>query len=262
MLKNPEHRHVVGATTIRVTAWMVTVWLVVRILPEHGSQWWRTAAFVILIGAPPLVFWLVWQFGRRRRARMAVPPTLFRRACHGTLAGISDSQRRPLRPIGGSARGAAERTSALLSGIEAPGVRIFLATRPPGTSLPPVPHTISRGHSLVLVESVCWPDGRYRTTSDGRVHCDGVYIGQSTSALTETVRSWRAALPSHHKVTAVVVVHSTTGTVELPDTYPPAPLWVSAEECLGRLWQLLEGARGHTDHSTVATLLAGVADAA
>jgi hypothetical protein len=128
--------------------------------------------------------------------------------CYGSLEAITDSERRALRPIGVAAREVAGWTGALLGELLAvPGVRIFQGVRAPAGDAPRIPHAVSAGRGLVLVESVAWPAGQYATTAGGRVHCDGVYIGQSVRPLAAAVRHWREALPDGHRVTAVVVVH-------------------------------------------------------
>ena len=61
-----------------------------------------------------------------------------------------------------------------------PGVRIFQGVRPAAAEdLPRIPHAISAGRRLILIESVAWPPGRYQARADDRIHCDGTYIGQS-----------------------------------------------------------------------------------
>src|SRR5215470_11068945 len=94
---------------------------------------------------------------------------------------------------------------ALLTDLFAlPGVRIFQGVRPAAADLPRIPHVISAGHRLVLVESVAWPPGRYAATAAGQIHCDGVYTGQSVLPLLTAVRHWRQALPRGHRVSALV----------------------------------------------------------
>src|SRR5438876_846979 len=98
----------------------------------------------------------------------AEPAVWLSRRCHGSLDTVTDSERRALRPIGTTAQEAASRTSDLLAGLLAsPGVRIFQGVRPAAAGLPRIPHAVSSGRQLVLVESVAWPAGQYATTPAG-----------------------------------------------------------------------------------------------
>ncbi len=150
---------------------------------------------------------------------------------HGSLDGIADSERRGLRPIGTTAREVATRTGALLADLLAfPYVWTFLGVGLAGADAQAIPHAISAGPHLILVESVAWPPGNYVMSADGRIHCDGVYIGQSASALARAVRCWQRILPPDHQVRAVIVVHrAIDGAMDLPA--PNEDLsWVLAEE--------------------------------
>ena len=150
---------------------------------------------------------------------------------HGTLDTITDSERRALRPIGTSAHEVAARTSRLLAALlDMPSVRVFQGIHPETEGVQPIAHAISVGHRIMLVESVAWPPGRYRTAAEGRIHCDGVYIGQSVRPLIAAVCHWREKLPSGHEVSAVVVVHPTgRGDLVLPDAIPGDLAWTLAD---------------------------------
>ena len=139
---------------------------------------------------------------------------------HGSLDAITDSERRALRPIGTTTRDVAERTGELLAGLlDRPGLWAFQGIRPTPASQPRIPHAISAGRQLVLVESVAWPPGRYTTTPACRIHCDGVHIGQSVAPLLAAIEHWRATLSCNHQVSALVVVHpAAQGTLTLPAT--------------------------------------------
>lgn len=167
-------------------------------------------------------------------SRTAEPPRLLPRRCHGTLDEVTDSERRALRPIGLTVREAADRTSALLEDLLAlPGVQLFQGILPPATGLPRIPHAISSGCHVILVESVAWPPGRYTTMPGGRIHCDGIYIGQSARPLLATIRSWRENLPHGHRIGAIVVVHpEPDGDLVLPRTAGRALIWVTAAEAV------------------------------
>lgn len=155
---------------------------------------------------------------------------------HGNLDKVTDSERRALRPIGTTAHEIAELTARLLSELlRFPGVRIFHGLRPAEDSQPRIPHAISAGHQVILVDSVAWPPGQYTTTPTGQIYCDGRYIGQSVLPLIAAVRSWRATLPTGHQVTGLVIVHPTPDRTVAPA--PPAPnsadlLWARADEAV------------------------------
>src|SRR6516162_8910334 len=95
-------------------------------------------------------------------ADQARPATALPGRCHGSLDVITDSERRGLRPIGTTAREVAARTGALLNDLLAlPGVRIFQGVRPDAApDMPRIPHAVSAGRQLILIESVAWPPGQ------------------------------------------------------------------------------------------------------
>jgi hypothetical protein len=163
-----------------------------------------------------------------------LPAALLERRFHGSLAAVTDSERRLLRPIGTTAYDVAVRTGNLLAElISVPGLRIFHGVRASVPSVPVIGHALSAGRRLLLVESVAWPPGWYTMTAAGRILCDGTYIGQSTRPLRDAVRQWRGALPRGHRVGAVVVVHSSAdGTVALPVADPGGVSWVLAADAL------------------------------
>jgi len=152
----------------------------------------------------------------------------------GSLDGITDSERNALRPIGRGARETALLTGSLLAGLRGlPGVLVFQGVLPAGEDIPRIPHVVSAGRRVVLVESVAWPPGTYGIAEDGRIHCDGVYIGQSVRPLLTAVRYWREALPRDHGVSAVVVVHhADAGDLALPRPRTRDVAWASAEDAL------------------------------
>jgi hypothetical protein len=158
---------------------------------------------------------------------LPVPPSGH---AHGSLSHITDSERRALRSIGTTAREVADRTDALLADLLAvPGVSIFQGVRLTA-SAPRIPHAVSAGHQLFLVESVAWPPGRYCATATGRVYCDGAYIGQSAGPLLQAVGHWRRCLPRGHHVCALVVVHGAgEGDLVLPRPTGRTLSWVGAK---------------------------------
>jgi hypothetical protein len=141
-------------------------------LAELG--WAQALSVAVLCGALPPALWMTRRVRASRRLAASVPPPLLDRRCHGTLEIITDSQRRSLRPIAATAQQVAALTGELLADLIAiPCVRIFRGVHPAVPGQPLIPHAISAGRELVLVESVAWPSGRYETTANGAIHCDG-----------------------------------------------------------------------------------------
>jgi hypothetical protein len=163
---------------------------------------------------------------------------------HGSLDGLTDSEQRPLRPIGMSVREVASRTGNLLSRlIDIPGVRLFAGVRV-AAHVPPIAFAISAGSQVLLVESVAWPSGAYSTAPDGGVLCDGTYIGQSVQPLLGSVRRLRRVLPRHHRVGAVVVVHPCgSGLVALPETASSELTWLPSGDVTGHIGRQLRRGR-------------------
>jgi hypothetical protein len=195
-------------------------------------------------------------------ATPAVPATLPSRRWYGSLDAIADSERRALRSIGTTAREAAARTSAVLCGLLAvPGLRIFQGVHPAAGCLPRIPHAISSGHSLVLVDSVAWPPGRY-TAPGGLIHCDGVYIGQSAVPLIAAVGYWREILPPGHRVSALVVVHPAgRGDLVLPAEVSDDLGWARADRAARTIRARLPCGRQLVSPRAFATLAAAAGDA-
>jgi len=194
----------------------------------------------------------------RRPTIAAAPAAVLSRRCLGSLDTITDSERRGLRPIGITAREVAARTGALLMDLLGlPGVRIFLGVRPATGDMPHIPHVVSAGRTLVLVESVAWPPGRYVTTAAGQVHCDGVYIGQSAWPLITAVGYWRQAMPPGHRVHALVVVHPIAeGELALPAEGSPELGWAAAGDAVRDLRARLPRGRRSASATAIAVLAA------
>jgi len=153
------------------------------------------------------------------------------------LDSVTDSERRPLRPIGASVHDVATRTGRLLGGLAGmPGVRVFEGVRPVGFELPAIPHAVSSGSDLLLVDSVAWPPGSYALDADGGVRCDGVYIGQSIHPLLATVRRLRRVARSRRRIAAVVIVHPcASGPLTLPERTPAEVTLLHAGEAVRRI---------------------------
>ncbi len=195
------------------------------------------------------------------RPQPEIPSSLLSRRWHGSLEAITDSERRPLRPIGATAREVAAMTSELLTELlSMPSVRIFAGVRPGMAELPRISHAIMGGSRLCLIESVAWPPGQYVTTRPGGVHCDGVYIGQSVAPLLAAVRHWRALLPHGHRVKAVVIVYPTgLGDLSLPAPDSAGLAWTSSADAITDLKALLPAGRPPISVRAVAALLAAIA---
>jgi hypothetical protein len=157
----------------------------------------------------------------------------------GGLARIVDTERRSLRPIGNTAYEVARRTGGLLTGlVRLPGVRLYEGVQLGGH--PPFPFAISAGPCVVLVDAVAWPPGSYATSPDGAVSCGGIYIGQSVRLLLGAVRRLRRLQPRGHRVSAVVVVHSSVvGWLELPAALGAEVSWTHAVDAMGAIREQL-----------------------
>lgn len=187
------------------------------------------------------------------------PATVAPERWHGSLDMITDSERRTLRPIGTTAHEVAARTGVLLEALTAgPGVRIFQGVRPAAAEdLPRIPHAICAGRQLILVESVSWPPGRYQEGQAGRIHCDGMYIGQSVLPLVNAARYWRVTLPRGHRVSALVVVHPTgEGDLVLPAGTAAELAWTSAGDAAAAIQARLPRGRPPASARAVAALIA------
>src|SRR5215471_8434070 len=157
-----------GAMTALAVGWLIALASLVAAAKVFTEISWSQTLRVAVLGASVLfALALTRRVTASRRLRSITPGSALEQRYFGDLNAITDSEQRPLRPIGSTAREVAARTGVLLTD--------------PG--LPLVPHVISAGRRLVLVESVAWPPGRYETSADGRILCDGVYIGQSVQAL-------------------------------------------------------------------------------
>jgi hypothetical protein len=237
-------RYIPGPATVRLAlAAAAAVWLVALggligtlvYLPELA--WPATIFPILLCGSPASALWATRRAVALRQVWTSTPDALLDQRHHGNLAALAHTAVRPLRPIGISADEIAERTGDLLDDLAAaPNVRILRAVRPAGTALPVISHAVTAGRTLILVESVAWPPGRYLIDADGRIRCDHQYIGQSVGALTAAVRQTRRLLPRNHQVSGLVVVHRTGdgGRYTLP-TASDGLAWVLAEEAAPRL---------------------------
>lgn len=192
----------------------------------------------------------------------AGPTVIMSRRSYGNLETITDSERCALRSIGRTAREVAATTGSLLADLLAqPGVRIFQGVRSPNTNMPRIPHAISAGRRLLLVESVAWPPGRYATTDAGRICCDGVYIGQSVRPLITAVHHWRETLPRGHRVSAVVIVHPTCeGHLALPTATGGDLRWTHVGNTTCDIRAHFPPGQPATSSRTVATLIAATGD--
>jgi hypothetical protein len=259
----PERLSVLGAAAASTAGWLLALGGLigtVSLLPQLG--WGRALPVAVLCVAPPSALWMTRRTVESRRARAATPPPLLEQRCHGSLEAITDSERRALRPIIATAYEVAARTGGLLAELIAiPSVRIFRGIRPAGADLPPIPHAISAGRQLVFVESVAWPPGRYETAGNGRIHCDGTYIGQSVRPLLAAVQHWRRTLPKGHHVSAVIVVHHAgEGDIKLPAATPGDLVWLLADNAVPDIRQRLLRGRQALSRNLLAALIAATAD--
>jgi hypothetical protein len=182
--------------------------------------------------------------------------------CHGSLESITDSERRALRPIGMTAHEVAVLTGALLAELfSVPGICIFQGVRSANADMPRIPHVISAGRRIVLVESVAWPPGQYVVTAGGRICCDGAYIGQSMHPLVNAVRHWREILPPGHRVKGLVVVHPAAGGCPgLPGAGTRDIVWAHADGAVDEIRTHLPRGREMPSISAVAALITATAE--
>ncbi|HLX51093.1 MAG TPA: hypothetical protein VKS82_22425 [Streptosporangiaceae bacterium] len=196
--------------------------------------------------------------GDRWAAGPGGPATLLFRRYHGSLDSITDSERRALRPIGTTAREVATRTGVLLADLFAfPNVQIFQGVRPMTGDAARIQHAVSAGRRVMFIESVAWPPGQYAVaTASGRVHCDGMYTGQSVRPLIAAVWQWREILPDDHRVSALVVVHpAAQGDLSLPAAVALDLAWARAGQAMREIQARLPC--GHEEVSmTAVTALA------
>jgi hypothetical protein len=181
---------------------------------------------------------------------------------HGSLESITDTERRALRPIGATAHEVAVRTGVLLAELLAlPGIQIFQGVCHAAADLPRIPHAIQAWRQVILVESVAWPPGHYAATPEGRIFCDGVYIGQSMRPLKHAVRHWQEILPPGHRVSGLVVVHPTDeGDLRLAETAAKTVSWACACDAVREVRANLPRRRQPASIRAVAVLIAATAE--
>jgi hypothetical protein len=150
-----------------------------------------------------------------------------------------------LRSVGESGALLAARTGAALTRLAAEhGAHVFRGVHLADSRPPVVVDAIARGRVVVFIVSVAWPVGHYHHDADGRMRCDGIYIGQSVGPLREAVQRWRARL-RRHRVGVLVVVHPDgTGDYLLPACTPDGIEWTMADHAIDRLRNLLPRGRG------------------
>ena len=136
------------------------------------------------------------------------------------------------------AEGVAETDRQLLS-LSLPGLHIFRGLRSPGLPGPPVAHGVAVGRSVVLIESVAWPPGRYSVAETGAVLCDGIRTGQSINYLRQAVGGWELGLSAAYRVSALVVIHG-EGQILLPEAVERV-CWVRSEDLVAWLAAMLDG---------------------
>jgi hypothetical protein len=261
----PKRCGIAAAVVLASLGWLLVLGGLggtISALPRLG--WAGALSVVVLCGSQLPALWMTRRAIVSRRIAAIVPPSLLDLRCHGTLETITDSERRSLRSIAATAQEVAARTGELLADLIAiPSVRIFRGVQSAGLGQPLIPHAISAGRELILVESVAWPSGHYETTRKGAIHCDGAYIGQSVGPLISAVHYWQGILPRGHHVSACVVVHAVTGgRIALPGQGPEEVAWMLAENAIRELRQRV--LRGHpaVSRNVVAALLGATADRA
>jgi hypothetical protein len=227
----------VGAVaSICAISWLIgSATMITSIAVSAAWQWPRSLLPAVALGAIVIAIWATYRISQHFRILSAIPKAVLDTRCHGTLRAITDSTRRRLRPVGSTVTEVAARTDVMLEQLlEDPGIRIFRGVFAGPVDDPPVSHAVAAEKSVVLIESVSWPPGIYRTDGDGRISCDGAYIGQSVYTLTAAIGHWRAVLP-RHRVTALVIVHATDpGRYDLPSGSPDL-VFTLADDAIGSI---------------------------
>src|ERR1051326_6498301 len=111
-----------------------------------------------------------WKATVRAMTRPARPSVADRSGrAYGSLALLTDSERRGLRPIGASVREVADRTAMLFDTVmkKSRNVRLFRAVCADGRDALRIPHVICAGRRVILVDSVTWPPGAYTVAESG-----------------------------------------------------------------------------------------------
>jgi hypothetical protein len=247
----PGQFGIIAAAAASLTGWLMTLACLVSVVsfvPDIG--WTEIGYIVVLCVAPQCAILATRHVRSSLRIRATLPPSLVDRRLHGNLDAVSDGRLRPLRSIGTAAAEVTAQTGALLIGlISNPGVHVFHSIRATSSRIPVVAHAVTAGRTVTLVESVAWPPGQYQVDHDGRLRCDGRYIGQSVDLLLAAVRYWKAALPRSHRVTAIVVIHRTgPGRYALPATLSSEIEWAEPETALGTLRARTAGRRNVSAH--------------
>jgi hypothetical protein len=251
----PAHFSVIAAAAASLTGVVLSlVCLTVVIALAPDIDWSERGSILVLCVAPPGVILAARHVRSWLRLRAKLPSSLVENHLHGNLDDVAAGLLRPLRSIGMATADVAVQTGALLTGlISNPGVHVFHSIRAISARSAVVAHAVTAGRTVTLVESVAWPPGRYRVAENGRVECDGRYIGQSVDLLLAAVRHWRGALPRTHRVTAIVVVHRTgPGDYELPVALPSELEWAEPEAALVALRTRTAGHRRVSPHALAA----------
>lgn len=191
------------------------------------------------------------------------PATLLFRRYHGSLDSITDSERRALRPIGSTVHEVATRTGVLLADLFAfPNVQIFQGIHPMTGDVPRIQHAVSAGRRIMFIESVAWPPGQYAVAAaSGRIHCDGIYTGQSVHPLIAAVWRWREILPGDHRVSALVVVHpAAQGDLALPAAIALDLAWACAGQAVREIEARLPCGREEVSMTAVTALAAATVE--
>lgn len=248
-----------GAVVVAALGWLLAVGGLVGTIAAMPELGWKRGVWVVaLCAAAPSALWLTRRAMGERRLRVAVPQPVLEQRYHGSLEAIDDSERRSLRPIAARAYDVAARTGNLLNALlTIPSVRIFRGVHSGMVGLPLIPHAISSGRQLILVESVAWPPGRYETAGDGRIHCDGTYIGQSVRPLLAAVQQWQDHLGKRYYVSAVLVVHTDAeGEIMLSTGACDGLAMIRSEYAIGQIRQRILDAPQAVSRDLVAALIA------
>lgn len=263
--RRPEYLNFAASAVAAAVGWLLAAGgLISTVLAVPRLGWQRSLWVAALCAAPPAALWLTRAAIASWRIRAVVSGPLREQRCYGSLEALAQAEQRSLRSIATTAYEVAGRTGRLLAEMTAvPGVRIFHGLRSAGAALPLIPHAVSAGRHLVLIESVAWPPGSYETMANGRVCCDGTWIGQSVQPFLAAVGQWRAAVPKSHRVSAMIIVHPGAGSeIRLPASQGDDLSWVRAEDAVSYLRGCLVQPRRGFSQYLLAALISATEDQA
>ena len=132
-----------GAMTALAVGWLIALASLIAAASVFAEIGWSQTLRVAVLGASVLfALAMTRRVAASRRLQSITPGFALEQRYFGNLNAITDSEQRPLRPIGSTAREVAARTGVLLTDLASdPSVRIFHGVRPADPRLPLVPRS-------------------------------------------------------------------------------------------------------------------------